>query len=73
MRVSNLFSLVAFAFPMLIDALAISDTTSNSLSAFGKRDIVSTILTDIENLVTCAACEVSLQSFLSKKFLTNSC
>ncbi|TVY71539.1 Sphingomyelin phosphodiesterase [Lachnellula suecica] len=60
MRVSNLFTVVAVALPVFVTAVAISDTTSRSLSAFGKRDTVSTTLTDIENLVTCAACEALL-------------
>lgn len=73
MQVSSFLSFVALAFPVLIAALAISDTTSHSLSAFGKRDTVSTILTDLENLATCAACEVSMNSFICRNRALDLC
>lgn len=61
MRIPNLLvAIAAFALPLLVTALSISDTTSQSLSAFGKRDTISTILTDIEDLAECAGCEVRL-------------
>ena len=55
--------------PWLSTALTIGDITRNSIAAFAKqriarqelekRSLLSEILTDIENLAECSACEVS--------------
>lgn len=48
----------------LSTALTIGDVTRNSITAFARQEIkerslLSDILTDIENLAECSACEVS--------------
>jgi sphingomyelin phosphodiesterase len=58
MRFSNIAALVATVLPILTNGLGLSETTSNALSAYGKRSTVSTILADIEDAATCVACEV---------------
>ena len=50
--------IVVVAVPVFTSALAISTTPSQSLNAFGKRDVVSEILNDIEDAITCVACNV---------------
>lgn len=60
MRFSSIVGFVVAALPVLTSGLAISETTAQSLNAFGKRDTISTILTDIENAASCAACEALL-------------
>jgi hypothetical protein len=50
--------------PGLSTALTIGDVTRNSITAFARQEIkerslLSDILTDIENLAECSACEVS--------------
>jgi hypothetical protein len=58
MRFSSIVGIVVVAVPVFISALAISTTPSQSLNAFGKRDVVSEILNDIEDAITCVACNV---------------
>jgi hypothetical protein len=51
--------------PALSSGITVSDAMQRSLAAYAnyaKRDIVSTILNDIEQATTCAACEVSIRS-----------
>jgi hypothetical protein len=53
----------ALVLPALSGGVTVSDAMHRSLAAYAnyaKRDIVSTILTDIEQAATCAACEVSI-------------
>jgi hypothetical protein len=48
--------------PALSSGVTVSDAMQRSLAAYAnyaKRDIVSTILSDIEHATTCVACEVS--------------
>jgi hypothetical protein len=48
--------------PALSSGITVSDAMQRSLAAYANRDIVSTILNDIEQATTCAACEVSIRS-----------
>jgi sphingomyelin phosphodiesterase len=58
MKFSNIAGLVVVVLPIFTSGLGLSETTSNALSAYGKRSTVSTILADIEDAATCVACEV---------------
>jgi len=58
MKFTNLTGLVISVLPFLTAGLVISDVTGKTLSAFGKRSTVSTILADIEDAASCVACEV---------------
>jgi len=49
---------VLAALPVLSSGFAVSETTGQALSAFGKRDTLSDILTDIEDALSCVACNV---------------
>jgi hypothetical protein len=58
MRLAKLARLVAAVLPIIASAVAISGATSNATPHFSKRSTVGTILADIEDAATCAACEV---------------
>jgi hypothetical protein len=57
MKFSQVFNFAIAALPLLVSAL-VSGTTENSIHDFIKRSTASTILSDIENAVSCDACEV---------------
>lgn len=69
MKFSNLAILVVTALSGCAQAIAISETTINSLSTFGKRSTLSTILADIEDAASCTACEVYHSLIYSNLFL----
>lgn len=58
MRFSSIVGIVLVAVPVFTSALAISTTPGQSLNAFSKRNVVSEILNDIEDAITCVACNV---------------
>lgn len=60
MKLSSVFAPLLLALPTLTSVLAISETTNEALSAFGKRSTISDILTDIEDAASCTACEALL-------------
>ncbi|KAH8776915.1 Metallo-dependent phosphatase-like protein, partial [Hyaloscypha finlandica] len=60
MRFSTIVGGLLAALPVFTSGLTLSETTGQSLSAFGKRSTVSDILTDIEDAATCVACNVLL-------------
>lgn len=60
MKLSFILAPLLLAFFSLSSALAITETTNEALSAFGKRSTISDILTDIEDAVSCTACEALL-------------
>ncbi|CZR64135.1 related to acid sphingomyelinase [Phialocephala subalpina] len=60
MKLSSLFAPVLLVVPAFVSGLAISETTNEALSAFGKRSTISDILTDIEDAASCTACEALL-------------
>lgn len=64
MRFATVLSALLSLLLGLSTALTIGDVTRNSITAFARqelkeRSLLSDILTDIENLAECSACEVS--------------
>lgn len=53
--------------PVLASSISVSDVVRRSLAAFAKRDVASEILSDIENLADCPACEVPLPARAVRK------
>lgn len=60
---------VLAALPVFASGLAISETTGQALTTFGKRDTVSSILTEIEDAASCVACNVRLTTRFDREVL----